>query len=253
MKYFISKIILLITFSLGFGQNQTIFKQANTLYNEGKYERAIKKYEQILSSKKHSAALYFNLANAHYKLNHIAPSIYYYEKALLLKPEDKDINNNIVFARNMTIDAIETVPEVGLKRFFNNLIKAFSFDTWAWLSIVSICIFVALIITYRVSYTTSVKKLSFIASFLFLMSSLCCLIFAFQNQKLFDNSNPAIVFAKTSEIKSEPNLRSNKAFELHEGTKVNVLEEVDNWKKIELSDKNTGWILADDIKLIKNF
>lgn len=253
MKYIFSYILIFTIFSGIFGQNQTIFEQANTLYNNGNYEQAIKKYEQILSSKQHSAELYFNLANAHYKLNHIAPSIFYYEKALLLKPNDKDINNNANFARNMTIDAIETVAEVGLKKIFNKLTRVLSFDGWSWLGVVTIFLFVALMITYQLSYTSSIKRLTFISSFICLLMTVISVTFAFQSYTLFSKDNPAIVFAKTSEVKSEPNLRSNKTFELHEGTKVNVIEDVENWKKVELSDKNTGWILTDDIKLLKNY
>ncbi|MGB6268044.1 MAG: tetratricopeptide repeat protein, partial [Olleya sp.] len=60
-------------------QNNAVFDLANTLYNQGKYSEAITKYESILDTKQHSADLYYNLGNAHYKLNNIAPSIYYYE------------------------------------------------------------------------------------------------------------------------------------------------------------------------------
>ena len=68
--------ILISLFSLGlFAQNQSLFEQGNRLYNDGKYAEAIDKYKAILDTENHSAELYFNLANAHYKLNHIAPSI----------------------------------------------------------------------------------------------------------------------------------------------------------------------------------
>ena len=73
-----------------------LFEQGNTLYNESNYSEAIKKYEQILSTEMHSSELYFNLANAHYKLNHIAPSVYYYEKALQLNPNDSEIKQNFI-------------------------------------------------------------------------------------------------------------------------------------------------------------
>ena len=69
------------------------------MYNQGKYAEAIDKYKAILETKNHSAALYFNLANAHYKLNNIAPSIYYYEKALQLAPNDPDIKNNLALPK----------------------------------------------------------------------------------------------------------------------------------------------------------
>ncbi|MDO1514771.1 tetratricopeptide repeat protein [Maribacter confluentis] len=42
------------------------------------------------------------MGNAYYKLNKIAESIYYYEKALLLAPNDQEIKTNLSYAQNMT-------------------------------------------------------------------------------------------------------------------------------------------------------
>ena len=64
---------------------------------------------------------------------------------------------------------------------------------------------------------------------------------------------PAIVFADESSVKAEPNARSQEAFALHEGTKVNVLEELNDWKKIKIADGSIGWIPAEDIKELKDF
>ncbi|WAC00891.1 tetratricopeptide repeat protein [Lacinutrix neustonica] len=106
------KVIYIFLFFCGLlsAQNEVLFDQANTLYNEGKFVEALDKYETILKGDNHSAALYFNMANTHYKLNHIAPSIYYYEKAAAMAPNDQEISNNMAFANNMTIDAIDTIP-----------------------------------------------------------------------------------------------------------------------------------------------
>ena len=102
-------ILSFLLSAISFAQNETLFEEANTLYNKGKYGEAIDKYTSILETGNHSASLYFNLANANYKLNNIAPSIYFYEKALQLAPNDSDINNNLAFAQNMTIDDKEIV------------------------------------------------------------------------------------------------------------------------------------------------
>ena len=97
---------------VGFSQNEQTFEQANDLYNSGYYKEAIDRYDSILEADQHSAELYFNLANCYYKLNEIGPSIFYYEKALKLAPNDSDILNNLGYAQKMTIDAIQEVPEV---------------------------------------------------------------------------------------------------------------------------------------------
>lgn len=251
MKY----LLYIFLFFLGSvsAQNEKYFEQGNTLYNQGKYAEALSRYEAILKTNEHSAELYFNIANAHYKLNHIAPSVYYYEKALALKPNDKDIKNNLSFANNMRVDAIDNLPEVGLSKFVKNFANIMSFDAWAKVSIGLVVLFVLLYLAYYFTYTTGKKRLLFISSTLSVFLAFIALAFTFYNYNLARQNNPAIVFAQEAQVKSEPNLRSDEAFVLHEGTKVQVLDTVNNWKKIKLSDGKTGWIPNSDIKLLDIF
>lgn len=252
MKHLLYILIGLFT-TLSIAQNKTLFDQANTLYNEGKYADAINKYEAIIESGQHSAELYYNLGNANYKLNNIAPSIYYFEKALQLKPNDKEILNNIAYAKNMTIDDVQAVPKLGLSRFFNKAINTLSFDNWAKTAIVFVVLFVLLFIIYFFAYSTTKKRLAFVSGLVSLVLGLVSLSFAFKKQSLDQNDNPAIVFAKETEVKTEPNLGSAEAFVLHEGTKVQVLDTINNWKKIKLADGKSGWIISNDIKLLNVF
>lgn len=251
MKY----LLYIFLFFLGSvsAQNEKYFEQGNTLYNQGKYAEALSRYQAILKTNEHSAELYFNIANAHYKLNHIAPSVYYYEKALALKPNDKDIKNNLSFANNMRVDAIDNLPEVGLSKFVKNFANIMSFDAWAKVSIGLVVLFVLLYLAYYFTYTTGKKRLLFISSTLSVFLAFIALAFTFYNYNLTRQNNPAIVFAQEAQVKSEPNLRSDEAFVLHEGTKVQVLDTVNNWKKIKLSDGKTGWIPNSDIKLLDIF
>ena len=77
--------------------------------------------------------------------------------------------------------------------------------------------------------------------------------FAFHKFNIDKKNKPAIVFAQESKVKSEPNARSEESFRLHEGTKVQVLDTVNNWKKIKLADGKTGWVASSDIKLLHEF
>ena len=110
-KLFILTMMFFLSFS-AFAQNTALFDQGKELYKNGKYQQAINAWMQILESGHHSAELYFNLGNAQYKLNHIGPSVYYYEKALQLAPNDADIKNNLAFAENARIDE----PDPGRQR-----------------------------------------------------------------------------------------------------------------------------------------
>jgi len=245
--------IILIFFGSISAQNEKIFDQANTLYNEGKFSDALSRYDVILNSGEHSAELYYNIANAHYKLNNIAPSIYYYEKALALKPKDKDIQNNLAFANNMRIDAIDNLPEVGLSKFIKKVTNIQSFNGWAKLAVILVIVFVVLYLVYYFSFGTQKKRIFFVSSILSIVLAFIVLTITFYSYSLDKKNNPAIVFAQETQVKSEPNLRSDEAFVLHEGTKVQVLDSVNNWNEIMLSNGKTGWISKSDIKLLNTF
>jgi SH3-like domain-containing protein len=75
-------------------------------------------------------------------------------------------------------------------------------------------------------------------------------VFAFSNYDITQKSRSAIVFSLKSDIKNSPSIDGEEVFELHEGTKVYILDELSNWKKIKLADGKIGWINAADIKEI---
>jgi len=113
----VNKLIFLVIFSvLGMSYGQTtpefLFNEGNKAYNTGDYENAISLYKQTLKMGKHSADVYYNLGNANYRLNKVAESVYYFEKAILMRPKDRDIITNSAFANNMTIDAIEKARKI---------------------------------------------------------------------------------------------------------------------------------------------
>ena len=246
-------ILIIVLAQSAYPQGEIRFDSATVAYNKGDYEKAISFYMEILEEDQHSAALYYNLGNSYYKLNQIAPSIYYYEKALLLDPNDKEIRSNLVYAQNMTLDAINPLPETTLSRFYKQITGILSFDGWSYLAVVFVLIFVlSYILFYYLRWSTH-KRIAFISSLVAIGLTVISIVFAFLRYQDFMEDQPAIIFDQEVIVKTEPNDRSDIAFTLHEGTKVNVLEEFDSWKKIELTDGQTGWLLSESLKVLKDF
>jgi tetratricopeptide (TPR) repeat protein len=236
---------------VGFSQTSGSFKQANDLYNSGYYKKAIDRYGSILASNLHSAELYYNLANCYYKLNEIGPSIFYYEKALQLAPNDSDILNNLEYAQKMTVDAIQEVPESDASRLLNKILNSSSIDGWATRCVGLALLFVILFLGYYLSYSEAKKRLFFVSSCMILIALFISLGLLFKKDNLQSNTQPAIVFVKESDIKTEPNLRSETSFTLHEGTKVLVIEDYnDDWVKIKLLNGETGWMTRSELKAL---
>ncbi len=252
MKSFLAFLVLWSAFFIN-AQNDALFNKGTEAYNQGDYNTAIASYLEILEKGQHSAELYYNLGNSYYKLNQIAPSIYYYEKALLLKPNDSEIKNNLGYAQNMTLDAIETMPETGLSKIYQNVVGVLSFDQWGYAAVAFMMLFVVLYITfYYLKYATQ-KRIAFISGMLSLALAVTAAILAFVSYGDYKDDQPAIVFSDEVIIKSEPNERSQEVFRLHEGTKLDVLEEFNDWKKVRIADGQIGWLPTENIKLLKDF
>jgi len=249
-----SIVIFLLLFGfIGSAKDTPVFEQATAAYNEGAYEKAIDLYSTILEDGQHSAALYYNLGNSYYKLNDIPNSIYFYEKALLLAPNDAEIRNNLGYAQQMTLDAIGTLPETGLSRFYKDITNALHFDQWAYLAVAVMFLFVLLYILFYYFRYSSRKRWAFIGSLTCLFVSLVTVAFAYIAQNDFNADRPAIIFADEIEIQAEPNATSDAVFVLHAGTKVNVLEELNDWKRIRLTDGKTGWVASEHLRVLKDF
>jgi tetratricopeptide (TPR) repeat protein len=241
--------LFLLTTQVFFAQSG--FEMGNHLYQKGKYEQAIKAYESVFGTKKHSAELYFNLGNCYYKLNKVAPAIYNYEKALLLNPDDKEILNNLKFAQKLNIDEVKEVQKVGFSKIIQDFTSEFHYNTWAWISVAFSTLFLLFFIGYYFSQLTLSKRIFFIGMFLLLFLLIISVSAAISEKSIFDNEKPAIVFAEIADVKSEPQKLSSTVFTLHEGTKVFVLETLSNWKKIQLTDGTEGWIDKNSIREVK--
>ena len=252
MKYILQSILFLVLFTSVntlFAQDlQQFFDAGNAHYSEGRYQAAIDEYQKIINNDVESAELYYNMANAHYKLNNVAPSNYYFEKAKQLAPSDRDIKNNASFAQKMKIDAITPLPENTFSKTYNNVISLLTIDGWAVATIILVFLFVISFLAYYFSGYSRVKRLYFIVSILSIFLAIVSLIFSYDAFAKAKKDHYAIVFSEESQVKSEPNFASTDAFSLHEGTKVLILESAKDWKRIQLADGKDGWIPATDIQ-----
>lgn len=243
--------ILSIIFFAQAALAQDAFEKANELYRKQKYAEAAKEYENILKGKKESAEVYFNLGNSYYKMGKIAPSILNFERALQLNPNNKDAQINIGYARKMTIDNIKEVPKAGFSKMLYNLTGSYHYNTWAWIAVGFAFGFLAMFIGYYFAGSTVLKRIFFVGMFVILLLIVISIISAIFVKSVENSERPAIVYEEVLSVKAEPSVNSEDAFLLHEGTKVQVLENVDNWRKIQLADESVGWVPKNTIREVK--
>ena len=241
-----NKLSLILVFLISFNLygNDSLFLSANSDYANQEYNAAIKKYNLILSSNLESPELYYNLANSFFKINEIHQAIYYYEKALKIKPDFDDAKENLEICNLQLIDKIEEIPELMITSLYNNIINFLSLKNWIYLTL--IFIWVSLIIF---SYNSFVKKNKKSVLYLVIFSFL---LFFITTKKYNQNINvkEAIIYSSVINVMSAPSEQSTNLFSLHIGTKVRIEDQIENWVNIRIANGKKGWVLIENLKEI---
>lgn len=237
-------LILFAIFSINTYANESLFKKANELYSQEKYNSAILLYDSIISSGLESSELYYNLGNCYYKTSDWANSIWHYEKSLRLQKSANTLQN-LELVQLKIVDRIEPLPELFYKKWWSNLLSSFSTRTWQMLSIIIICcVFLIKIINQFVNF----KK----DNFLYLLTAIAITLFFISTSSYHDNYSrkEAIIFSSSIVVNSAPTNNSTNLFSLHSGSKVEITDSIGEWIKIKIVNGNSGWIKESDCKIL---
>ncbi len=248
LYFFIGLVLPLLSF--GDDDAGALFTKGNAYYARAQYKEAVAAYQEILNNGYQSAAVYFNMGNASFKNGDIASSIWYYEKAHKLSPGDEDINANIRFANLKTTDKIDEVPEFFLARWWKAFMLSFSLNTFSVLSVILILLASGIFVSYLFSNSFAIKKYSFYLSVQFCLMGIMLIFIANRQLSYFSGHQQAIIFNGAVNVKSGPGDKLGTLFVIHDGTKVNVLDNTNGWLKIRLANGNEGWMKQADAKLI---
>lgn len=246
---------LLVFVSFGvFAQTQSspelLMQTANNAYNEGLYDSALNVYHLIEKEQIESASLYYNTGNAYFKNGDIASAILYYEKAKKLDPNNEDIQYNLSVANSMIVDKIEKVPELFFENWWNYFYNMFNADTWTLLSLASWFVLIFLVGIFILTKKRGLRKLAFYLGLLFLFTSVATFGLASQKYYFGKEHKEAIIFTPTVTVKSSPTTNAVDLFVVHEGTKIEILDQVQDWTKIRIADGSVGWLPISTIREI---
>jgi len=254
----ITKIILLIV-GISFGNtyckgsnsaSSKIYREANMAYQKLDYELSVRLYEQILKGKAVSPEVFYNLGNAYFKTGNTPKAILNYERALRINPDDEDASFNLKMASLKVVDKIENVPEIFYKKWINRIASSMPSGTWTVMLIMLIWIMFAVAALYVTASNVSRKKISFVVLVIVLLLSGVTTLLAAKSHAVSNVDEYAIIMSSSVYIKSSPADSGNDLFILHEGTKVQLLDELNEWKKIRIANGSVGWLKVTEIEKI---
>ena len=245
MRSFVLLVALVLKSFFLLADDNSLFKQANEAYKKNQYDSALTTYKKLEAKKLEGVELFYNMANCYYKLNQLGYAIAYYEKAYRLDPTDEDIKANLRLANARITDKIN-IEEKGLSAWFKSVTYLFSADRFASLGLTLWVLgFTGLILlAFKIVKT---GKFYFIG---LIFTGSLLLILGFIQYKSITKKSKAVIIASSVQIKTQPNEESKSVYNLHEGTKVNLHGQSDEWYEISIDNENYGWIKASDLIVI---
>ena len=222
--------------------DDTRWSEAAAAYTEADYTAALSAYQGIESDGMVSPELFYNIGNCHFKLGDVPRAILYYEKCLKLAPSHADARNNLEICRQFTLDRIDEIPPFLLATWVGKVKYALSADAWAWLTVALVALVAALLLGFRFFGRSGARKASFIFACIVALIAAITLVFSLTEKADATRVDSAVMIQPVSTVKSSPGDGGKSIFVLHEGTKVELLDELGEWVKIELADGRQGWV-----------
>lgn len=238
---------LIFTLTLVFGQPlaQNIdasMKQAGTFYRNGEFDKAIKIYEDLRSDGYEGSSLYFNLANSYYRIGKLGYAILNYERALKLSPSDEDVKHNLAFANLSTVDKIQPLPTFFLFEWWESVLASLSVNGWTYIAFFFYILLMVAVVIYFFAKTIFQQKLILFSGLGILVIFLIAVSLLVVKVNREENVIGGVVLEQSITVKTSPDPKSTDAFVIHEGLKVNLEDQLDEWAKIRLADGKVGWV-----------
>ncbi len=227
-----------------------LFEQGNQLYQQGKYQQAIEKYRQILEQGYESGALYFNLGNAYYKLNQLGAARLNYERAKKFLKNDEALNTNLNLLKLRLVDKIQTPPRFILSVWWEAVLEVFNLSLITWvvagLFILLLLSFAAFLFHKRRHKSDRFKSATITLLTLFIIATFILI------QKIYQTESEryGVIMNPTVTVYAEPNPGGTEVFVLHEGTRVKIQRQAQDWFEIRLDDGKTGWMQQKFLEII---
>jgi hypothetical protein len=224
----------------------TRFGLANKAYADEDYQQAIELYSKILEEGVESGEVYFNLGNTYYKTNDLGRAILYYEKARRYIDGDPALEQNLKLTQLRIVDKIESIPELFLVEWWTEIIHTFSLDTLLWLNFSLFTTVVVLIIALLLYSRKFFYRLIWVCSILFILVLVITLSVIYE----FETTKFGVILEEKVSVISEPDMDGTEVFILHEGTKVKINRNLNNWLEISIPDGKIGWLKQTSLEVI---
>ena len=232
-------------------------------YNNKEYADAVEAFESVVANGHASADVYYNLANAYFKLGQqgdtssrlfaegeLGRAVLNYERALKLDPTMDDARYNLDIAKDLTNDT-EAVPESFIVRLWHSLAGAMTTNGWATLSLSSLFVTVVLVLLYLLHGAIVVRKVAFFLAIATVIIFILATALSLTQLKAATTSSRAVILTNdTTPVHASPDSASKIIREPSQGVTVEIERSQDEWSEVRFADGEKGWVRSTNVEII---
>lgn len=236
-------------FNIAIFSQESDFDKGVRAYHGEDYSKAVEFFENVLRQGQYSSALYFNLGNAYYNNDELGKAILNYERALKVEPGNTLARQTLEQVNTEIKIQITAIPDFILWRGYRWGLTLFSSGTWAKLQLIAGLFFIFTL--YKLWFNPFDKKwVSWGFPGLALVLVFGMWWCAAQKKYIETGQEGAIVMAEEAFLYKSPDDRSETIADLSEGVKVFLIDRIGDWLKVQLLDKDVGWIEIKKVEII---
>jgi hypothetical protein len=236
------------------GNAAELYNKGNAAFRDKDYKTAQNLYLRALSAAEETgiknSALFNNLATAYMMNGETGKAVLYYKRALRLSPRDRLVRENLKRAADTRKDRIAG-PETTAP--FGKFLTHYSSITLNEHAAILLFLFTLLGITILFARSTHTKGQPARQSRLQVIIGVAALmqILLLSTKTIYmSNIKEGVVLGETVTVRSEPNIDSEKVFEIHSGMECLVLNQEKGYIEIQLSTGWKGWVSHQHIEII---
>lgn len=223
---------------------ETVFEAANLMYAESDFNGALERYRS-LEQQSPAANLYYNIGCAEFKKGNLGYAVLAFEKAKLYGRHDENIKINLEF---VTRQAIDKLPEESLGSTFLFWMSSLLSNAWTTFLVV----FMVWMLSLSLILHIWLRRRRWLIACFALGGLLLLVLMPFLAQIYVNEFQSfAIIIAPTASVKNGPRSSHATLFQLHEASKVQILDSLNEWHLIRLSDGREGWIQSENLGVIE--
>ena len=226
-----------------------LFEKATKLSMEGKHGEAIDIYKSIEDKGLSSATLHYNMGTSYLNQNEIAYAVLYLEKAHLTDPSNSNIKHNLEVARSKVDSDIIEIPDFILLRIWRKCANVFSPMIWFILQILLGLILVFGAYKWKFAQQSQAKLKGFTTMGITMILLFLSIAFGFTSESMAHQKDVAILM-KPGDLRSGADDRSEALTYLSEGVKLKIRDKIGDWYKVQLLNKEEGWVKVADVLLV---